>query len=265
MTIFNAALLWLTRGVSIVPLQPRSKRIVAGFGPHLEKVTTEGQAAFWFRDRPCNLGLVTGNGLLVYDFDEVRQWERWRMACPDLARTYTERTTNGMHVFFLGDGLTVKMVCGIESKGRGGVVMSAPSVHTSGFVYHPIDSTASIIRLPGSLSLLSASSKELSRENAMPYGGDVIGRIKAAFDVLEVAQGVTRLTSKNGRWWHGLCPFEAHKKTLKHGALPFWVDSERGMWGCYACGLRGDVINLWAKIKRLSVQEAIKDMATVCE
>jgi hypothetical protein len=263
MTIFDAALTWLARGVALVPLQPRSKRIIEGFGPYLCKVQDREQAAFWFRDRPCNLGLVTGGGLVVYDFDRAEQWERWRARCPDLAQTYTEKTMNGAHVFFLGDGMTTKMLCGIESKGKGGVVTVAPSVHPSGFVYSSLDVHAPILRFPGGLSLLSGSPRPLSRENAMAYGDDVIGKIKQAHDVLDLAQSVTSLKSINGRWWHGPCPFETHKKTMKHGALPFWVDSERGLWGCYACGVRGDVINLWAKVKRMSIQEAIRDMATV--
>jgi len=261
--IFDAALAWLARGVALVPLQPRSKRIIAGFGPYLDKVQDPEQAAFWFRDRGCNLGLVTGSGLVVYDFDTTKQWERWRAACPDLAYTYTEITRNGAHVFFQGDGVTVKMLCGIESKGHAGVVMSAPSVHPSGFVYYPLDKMAPILRLPAALSLLSVSPKSRSRESGMAYGGDVVSRIKAAYNVLDVAQGVSRLKTTNGRWWHGLCPFEAHKKTLKHGALPFWVDTEKGLWGCYACGFVGDVINLYARIKGMTVSDAIKDMATV--
>jgi len=262
-TIFDAALAWLARGVALVPLQPRSKRIVAGFGPYLDKVQDQEQAAFWFRDRGCNLGLVTGGGLVVYDFDKVEQWEIWRKACPDLAMTYTEKTANGMHVFFLGDGITTKMLCGIESKGKGGVVMAAPSVHPSGFVYHPLDVLAPISRIDSRLSLLSESPKPLSREKRMADGGDVVSRIKAAYSVLDLAQSVSHMTSTNGRWWHGLCPFEAHKKSLKHGSFTFWVDSERGLWGCYACGVAGDVINLYARIKGMAVSAAIRDMASV--
>lgn len=263
MTIFDAALAWLARGVALVPLQPRSKRIIAGFGPYLDKVQDPEQAAFWFRDRDCNLGLVTGSGLVVYDFDVVEQWERWRAACPNRAVTYTERTKDGAHVFFLGDGITTKMLCGIECKGKGGVVMAAPSVHPSGFVYYPLDVLAPISRIDSALSLLSVSPKPRSKESGMAYGGDVVSRIKAAYSVLDLAQGVSSLTSTNGRWWHGLCPFEAHKKTLRHGALPFWVDSERGLWGCYACGFVGDVINLYARIKGMTVREAVRDMVTV--
>lgn len=266
MSIFDAALAWLARGVALVPLQPKSKRIIAGFGPYLEQVTTEGQAAFWFRDRGCNLGLVTGRGLVVYDFDRVEQWERWRGACPDLALTYTEKTVNGMHVFFAGDGLTVKTLCGIESKGRGGVVMSAPSVHPSGFVYHPREEHAPILRLPANLSLLSESLEARSREKRMasayPVLGDVVSRIKAAYDLLDLAQGVTRLTSKDGQWWHGACPLEEHKRSKAHGSAPFWVNTESGLWGCYACGLRGDVINLYARLRGMGIKQAITDMAT---
>jgi len=37
----------------------------------------------------------------------------------------------------------------------------------------------------------------------------------------------------------------------------------RGMWGCYACGVRGDVVNLYAALHGLLVRDAIAEMAAV--
>ena len=266
MTMLKAALNWLAQGVFLVPLQPRSKRIIVGFGPYLKQIKSKEQAFFWFGERDCNLAVCTGRGLVVLDFDQVEDYTAWCAAWPCLAGTYTEQTRNGLHVFLAGNSGSGNLSGGIEIKGNGACVMSAPSVHPSGFVYTAIDKAASFQQLPLSLSLLSEKEhRSLSRERENNPDNDLITRIKKRWDVLDLAQAITdnRLKTRNGEWWHGPCPFEVHKKTMKHGSLPFWVNSKNGLWGCYACNIRGDVINLYARHKGLSIQEAVRDMATI--
>ena len=260
--MYNAACKWLELGRDLVPLQPRSKRLIAGFGPHVQHITDRAGASFWFQERACNLAIVTGNGLIVLDFDTQERYTAWRDRWPVCAQTYTELTRRGAHVFLAGDSAS-GIMDGIEIKGAGSVVMSSPSVHPLGDVYHAIDSMAGILAIPRGFPLLSENNKShnpLSRKKAMGHGGDTVTRIKAAYPLLEYAQSITRL-KQHGRWWHGRCPIEEHKKSRHAGKTTFWVDTERGLWGCYACYLRGDVINLYAGYNHISVKEAIRRMA----
>jgi len=50
------------------------------------------------------------------------------------------------------------------------------------------------------------------------------------------------------------CPFHDDKEPS------FWIDTDRNLWGCHACGVRGDVINLYARLKGLTNTEAIREM-----
>lgn len=263
---FEAAVEWLTRGVSLLPLQPGSKRIVPGFGPYLERITDTRAASFWFQERGCNMAVVTGHGVVALDFDDTPSYERWCKQNPNAALSLTERTRRGFHVFFVGESNTGRHVEGFEVKGRAGFVTVAPAC-VGGVVYSLVNHSASILELARRFSLLSEKPQlQPTRSREKPEGDDidVIQRIKAEYKTLTLAQTVTGLNSApNGRWWHGHCPFHEHKKTRKEGKLAFWVDSERDLWGCYACGIRGDVINLYANIHNVSIREAIYQMAAM--
>lgn len=251
--MLEAALGWLARSISVIPLQPCSKRIVQGFGPRLQHVTSEDEARFWFGSRSCNLAIVTGNGLVVLDFDTLAAWEAWRQAWPVLAATYTERTARGMHVFLAGDSASGQRQ-DFEVKGVGAVVMSAPSVHPGGYRYSPIEQHAAIAPIPPVLSLLSVP---LSHPPVVQdrHGDDLIARIKDAVSILDLAQSLTTLTSKNGRWWHGLCPLHGESRPS------FWIDAKRGLFGCYSCKVHGDVVNLYALAHGISNTAAIAALA----
>jgi hypothetical protein len=251
----KTALYWIAQGIDLVPLQPNAKRIVGTFGAYSQHVRTEEQAKFWFGDRACNLGLVLGQGLIVLDFDSVAAYEsaceRWQA----IGETYTERTRRGFHTFFHGHGGSGELH-GFEILGKGSIATVAPS-EVSGFTYR-VEKRLSISRIPANFLLLSEKrDKPLSEGKQHDHDQtDTIGRIKAAYSTLELAQGETSLTSKDGRWWHGRCPFhdDAHAS--------FWVDSERGTWSCYACKAHGDVINMYAMLHNLDVWQAIRDMAS---
>jgi DNA primase len=76
--------------------------------------------------------------------------------------------------------------------------------------------------------------------------------------MLAYAGRYTELKSSDGgkgRWYAGKCPL--HDDT--HPS--FWVDAEHGLWGCRSCGIRGDVLNLHAHIRKISLQSAIRELA----
>lgn len=254
----QVAAAWLAMGAALLPLQPGSKRIITGFGPYLQRIQDDDAARFWFLERDCNLALVCGGGFVVLDFDQVTQYAAWRELYPEAAQTYTEQTRRGFHAFFVGKSDSYSYQGdGFEVKGKGGFVVLSPSV-VGGFRYAALDDGAALLQLPAALSLLSESSPPgtLSREK----GIDTIARIKAAYSVRDIVSGLTLLRSRDQRWYHGSCPITDHAAN-HDGRRPFWIDSKRGLWGCYACGLRGDVVNLYAVLHGLSVDQAIKAMA----
>lgn len=255
MSTLDAALTWLARGVPIVPLQPGSKHLIAGFGFYREQITTEERARFWFEARPCNLAVVCAS-LAVLDFDAVADYERAVERWPVLGEAYTERTRRGFHVFYYGERASGVVAGGIEVKARGNVVVVSPS-EVGGFVYQ-VEHDAPLTRWPAALLSLSEREHPHPRaQSASLAGGEsTVDRVKRSLDVVALAQQLTGLRlCENGRYWSGRCPF--------HGDdIPsFWVDSERGLWGCRACGAHGDAVNLYARIHGLTVSEAISALA----
>ena len=254
MSMYESALRWLDCGVSLVPLQPKSKHFVVGFGGYQKQIVTKADARFWFADRRCNMAVVTGSGVVVLDVDQVRDYEQLIERWPIMAETYTEKTQQGYHIFLSGDGAS-GIIDGVEIKGCGSVIMSAPSVHPTGFVYVPINELE-LKPLPTFFSI-SDPIKTLS-EGKQKHGGDqsldTLTRIKETYDLLTLAETQTHLT-KHGQWHHGNCPFASHSGGR------FWVNVDAGLWGCRACNIRGDVVNLYAKIHGLTVNMAIKEMA----
>lgn len=264
--LLTSALSWLELGIPLVPIQPRSKHLVRGFGPHLRQIVTPGEAFYWFDEHTANLGLVCGGvaGLIVLDFDLLTEYENWCCHNRKLSKTYTERTPQGRHVFLIvGDAPSGK-VGKIEVKGAGSVIMAAPSVHPSGFTYSLLDESATILHAGDDFPLLSVLGKKripsgiVARvQSAVTGRDDLIGRIKTAWPILPLAESMTKLTTADGRWFHGLCPLPGHRDHKPS----FWVDAERGTFGCYACDVHGDTINLFALRNGLGLPLAIKVMA----
>lgn len=268
--LLSSALLWLDRGIPLVPIQPKSKHLVRGFGPNLRHVVTPAEAFYWFNEHTANLGLVCGGsaGLVVLDFDLLTEYESWCYHNRELSKTYTERSARGSHVFLIVGDVPSGKVGKIEIKGAGSVIMAAPSVHPSGVKYSPLDGSATLLRAGADFPLLSALGKKEPPRGVLAHAaaaiagrgdgrGDVITRIKAAWPILPLAESMTKLTSADGRWFHGLCPLPGHKDHKPS----FWVDAERGTFGCYACKVHGDAINLFALRNVLSLPLAIKVMA----
>jgi len=260
----DAALGWLEIGVPVIPLQPMSKRIERGYGPRQKQITTPGECWFWFHSHSSNLGLCTGGaaGLVVLDFDEPSAYYDWLTACPKLNKTYTVATRRGFHVYLIVGDIPSGRAGQIEIKATGACIVAAPSVLPGGLTYRPLVEGAPILRAsPVDLPLLS----EFMAENvdrmkqrvklAVTGKGDLIGRIKSAWPILDLARSMTKLKTRGGRWWHGLCPFHSEREPS------FWIDTDTGTFGCFACGAHGDTVNLFALRHKLTVQEAIREMA----
>ena len=266
-TMFEAALNWLNLGAALAPAQPDSKQFVAGYGPQSKQITTPEQAAEWFRERRCNLVVLTGR-LVCLDFDEHENYVSWAVNLPGWCETLTERTPGGgAHVFFFTEEMPSCQSDVIEVKARGGCVLTAPS--TVGGRPYVVTLNAPILRI-GYFALLDSIPAlhrpmpgiKLDFPAKILIGNDLTSRIKAHWPIVDFAQTLTTIYSQDGKWYSGACPF--------HGNDPdnhFWVNAEKGVSGCFKCGgwsaggLIGDVINLYAMWQHITVKEAIKQMA----
>jgi DNA primase len=82
---------------------------------------------------------------------------------------------------------------------------------------------------------------------------DVV-RVREATDFVAIASQFMQL-KKVGRSYSGLCPFHGEKTPS------FSVDAERGLWYCFGCQKRGDVITFVRELEHLDFVEAVEYLA----
>jgi DNA primase len=79
--------------------------------------------------------------------------------------------------------------------------------------------------------------------------------IIAAHPLLEYCQGIGLAMRRAGREWKCLCPLHNEQTPS------FSVDSERNLFCCHGCGAGGTVIDLHAKLRAISIGEALRDLS----
>ena len=84
-----------------------------------------------------------------------------------------------------------------------------------------------------------------------------VSRVRQASDLVEVASEHIALR-KVGRRWMGLCPFHAEKTGS------FSVNGEEGLYYCFSCQAKGDVITFVREIEHVSFVEAVEKLAARC-
>ena len=124
------------RGLSIIPLHPKSKVPAVDWKAYQTKQPLRGDVEWWFgRGAEQNVAIVTGavSGVVVVDVDYPDAVH----CLGDLPRTPTVKTSRGHHYYFAHPGRQVgnfKLPCG-ETRGDGGYVVAPPSLHESGTRY----------------------------------------------------------------------------------------------------------------------------------
>ena len=83
---------------------------------------------------------------------------------------------------------------------------------------------------------------------------EIIDHIRQVANIIEIASQYTALRAR-GRKHVGLCPFHAEKTPS------FTVDSEKGLFHCFGCGIGGDVFSLVMEKENLTFPEALKFLA----
>ena len=143
----GAALEYLARGWSVIPVEPRGKRPLVAWLEFQDRQPTAAEVAGWFGRWPeANLGIVTGvvSGLAVLDVDAghggAQSLVGLENAHGPLPRTITVATGGGgRHLYFSHPGGVVHnkvgLAPGIDLRGDGGCVVAPPSLHPSGRRY----------------------------------------------------------------------------------------------------------------------------------
>ncbi len=93
-----------------------------------------------------------------------------------------------------------------------------------------------------------------ARENVGRLLEEIVERVRAASDIVEVVSGYLNLRRK-GRNWFGLCPFH-HEKTPS-----FSVNEELQIFHCFGCGAGGNVFTFIMRMEGVTFIEAVKLLA----
>jgi hypothetical protein len=156
----QAALDYLARGWSIIPVREKAKRPAITWKAYQSKCVTEKTLRRWFRRSPdYNVAIVTGalSGLVVLDVDprhggdkSLKKLEREHGPLPRTLESVTGG--GGRHYYFSHPGGEVRNRTGIEPgidlRGDGGCIVAPPSLHPSGKRYRWVKG-----RAPGQVKL----------------------------------------------------------------------------------------------------------------
>jgi hypothetical protein len=140
----DAALAYVARGFSVIPLVPGTKRPAVPVAPYFagsERMTEDAVRTYWTARPEAGIGIVTGapSDLVVADVDPRNGGDNEGTLdeCPTdlIART----GSGGLHLFLRHPGGRVPCGktsrLGVDRKGDGGFVVAAPSRHPDGGVY----------------------------------------------------------------------------------------------------------------------------------
>lgn len=143
MSMLEAALTYLRRGWSVIPLQPRGKIPLVEWVTYQERLPTEEEVRNWWHHTPdANIGVVTGrvSGLVVVDLDPARGADVDQESRTHPTGLSVRTGSGGAHLYYRypsGQGRVSNAVGkgGRDVRADGGQVVVPPSVHASGGVY----------------------------------------------------------------------------------------------------------------------------------
>lgn len=137
-----AALEYLERGWSVIPIRPRDKRPLVKWAEFQRRRASDLEVRSWWERWPeANVGIVTGSisKIVVVDVDP-RKGGRAAPIFKQFPTGLVARTgSGGVHLFYaLPNGRRVQNAAsesGVDWRGEGGYVVAPPSSHPSGGEY----------------------------------------------------------------------------------------------------------------------------------
>jgi len=173
--LLSAALSYVKRGFSVIPIQAREKRPLIAWEEYQDRIATEEEIKTWWAKWPeANMGIVTGkiSGLVVIDLDSEEAKNKLKEMLPgyDLMAVPRSRTGKGWQLFFKHPGTSIQnragIIPGLDVRGDGGYVVAPPSIHPNGKVYKwQVPLTGELPKLPVDLFKLISSPTGNGSEN----------------------------------------------------------------------------------------------------
>lgn len=288
MNVLQQAQFWNKLGISCIPIRYRDKRpALKSWEEFQKRLPTHTELLKWFSGPLHNIGVVVGwNNLVVVDFDSDTEYARWQLWIARrsiyrwIKQTLQVKTARGVHVYVTtAQSAQNAKLPGIDIKAVGGYVLAPPSVHPSGVEYSVLSGTLPVriealsdilpaellsqhTELPQFRKVVSPVTLPVTddpwgvAENPIEPDRDLIEQIKQRY---RIENFFPKLIHKKDRWSMTNCLFHDDKSPS------MWVDTERQLCGCFAgCTVQPyDVIDLYARLHNLSIQDAIRIMARV--
>jgi len=288
MNTLQQAQFWQKLGIATIPIRYKDKRPeLKSWQEFQKRLPTNTELSRWFSGPFHNLGVVVGwRNLIVVDFDSDTEYARWQLWIARrsvyrwIRQTLQVKTARGVHVYVTtAQPAQNAKLPGIDIKAVGGYVLSPPSVHPSGVEYSVLSGTLPVriealsdilpaellsqhTELPQFRKVVSPVTLPVTddpwgvAENPIEPDRDLIEQIKQRY---RIENFFPKLIHKKDRWSMTNCLFHDDKSPS------MWVDTERQLCGCFAgCTVQPyDVIDLYARLHNLSIQDAIRIMARV--
>jgi len=266
MNALETALQWHNLGIATIPILARSKRpALQSWNRWQTELPSVEKLEFWF----CtgyNIAVLTGwRGLAVVDFDSQDKWQSWQES-HDVMDTYRVKTRRGWHLYFYVEAETT---CyrgeGVDVKASGGYVLTPPSVHPSGHVYRAYGSPEQIGKIGSVKDILPEyedvpawQPKVRERKPVDPFDDAMREPVGLSVESIKANWQWPDIIPVNGRARRGVvmvnCPF--HSDT--HASMALYTDKH---CHCFGCGYHSDIIDVYAELHNLTLQEALKEMA----
>lgn len=179
----ETALEYINVGMSVFPLQERSKIPLTAHG-FLDASKDPQQIRTWWQQWPnANIGIATGpaSGFWVLDIDgdvgeqSLRNFENQYSPLPPTREVITG--SGGRHLYFqwtsfLNFSISAgQLGTGLDIRGRGGYIVAPPSIHPNGRTYESsVDSSDMIAMAPDWLiSLVQTSPKAIQKKSPVDW------------------------------------------------------------------------------------------------
>jgi len=137
----QAALTYLSRGYSVIPIRPDKKPFIRWEKYQKEKGTAE-EIKIWFTRWPSSMiGIVTGSisGIVVVDADSQKGIDEFAKVCPVAQIPMSKTPRGGVHFYFKAPekpiGNNTRALPDVDFRGERGYVIAPPSINGTGKGY----------------------------------------------------------------------------------------------------------------------------------
>ncbi|MBF0232494.1 MAG: bifunctional DNA primase/polymerase, partial [Desulfamplus sp.] len=132
--ILNAALEYIEYGLSVIPIDPKSKRPLIQWKEFQSRIASDAEVEAWWSKWPdANLGIVTGavSGVIAIDADGPEGLRYMETECQQTP--IHSITGKGRHALLKHPGFNVqnatRVLPEIDIRGDGGYIVAPPSIH----------------------------------------------------------------------------------------------------------------------------------------